>query len=221
MKTSALKIISLSLILIALPSKLSAQTIEIYEEEEWEPIGEDISGTVVEVFVDPGDSPAIVRFVAKNTSDETLNLRLERFKLEDALGSQDFIYWGTSIEDGALYSPDFVTDLNPFITPDNFDIDPDGFSIFWSYYNVETSIGCSYYRYYLIDDSDVRLDSLDLNFCSTLAVSESELYDISIFPNPATDFIQLDYPAEMNENAMLEIADITGGIIISTSLSPT
>ncbi|MFT5823898.1 MAG: hypothetical protein ACI8ZM_005163 [Crocinitomix sp.] len=209
MKAIIVKIISTSFVFIALPFTLSAQTFEIYEQELGEPVGEDISGTIIEVSVDPfGD--ADIDFLAVNVSDAVVNIRLERFKIVDATGSIDYCRFGPSTFESVAYSSALVSVANPFISRENHDIEIDQLADFGSYYLSEESSGCSHYRYYIIDETDARLDSIDVRYCSTLGIDDASNPKISVFPNPATHQFKIDYSSELKKGTGVILTNILG-----------
>lgn len=217
MKATPLKIIFISFLFIILPFKLSAQMIEIYEQELGEPVGEDISGTIVEVYADPLDY-VDVDFLAANVSDGLINIRLERFKIIDAEGSIDFCRFGPSVFESIAYSSAFVSEANPFITPEGYNIEIDQMADFGSYYLEDESIGCSHYRYYIIDETNARLDSVDVRYCSTVGIDEVNNSKISVYPNPTTDQFKIDYSSDLKKGVTVVLTNLLGEQILSVPI---
>lgn len=165
-------------------SLLIAQSIEIYLDGE----ETDISGTVINIDVtdtpEPWDEYVINAFRFKTWSD-AFDFKIERIKVVGA-GSVDYLYAGTDEFEGSMYAPEYVTDLDPFITYDAYSTATDSTGYFRTFYLVNDFIaGCGHYRYFVLNESNERLDSIDINICSLLSIEETEQkQQFSIYPNP-------------------------------------
>ena len=187
-----------------------SQSVEFYAEEAGEPIGENIAGTTIEFVVD-GDHD--VTFILKNTSGFDLSFKAERVKLEDIPGTQDFMVVGGSGEFGdIMYATDFMSPQNPFITPDVFNFEGDLNGYLSSYFIFSEGEGCVHYRYYILDEFDARIDSIDVRYCATVAVGVEENFskNITVYPNPANSNIRIKIPSELKANYKLVVTNLQG-----------
>ncbi|NOQ73802.1 MAG: T9SS type A sorting domain-containing protein [Crocinitomix sp.] len=198
--------------LFAITLSASAQGIEIYY-----PDGDEvISGTVVEL--NSGDDSMHQEFDVKNTSGATLNLRIERIKITELEGTQDYLCWGANPETGACYSAGAVSPENPFITPDASDLEDGGRGWLATYHVTNGIDGCAQYRYYVIDDSDIRLDSVDVLYCSTVSIKEDLKVTVSVYPNPASNFVNVVMENEHN-NVDFTLYNILGEAVVTAKLN--
>lgn len=198
--------------LFAITMGASAQGIEIYL-----PDGEDIvSGTTIEL--NAADENMHQEFDVKNVSGATLNLRIERIKITELEGTQDYLCWGANPETGACYSAGAVSPENPFVTPDDSDLD-DGNRGWLATYHVTNGFdGCAQYRYYVIDEIDARLDSVDVMYCSTVSIEEDVKVEVSVYPNPASDFVNVTMVNEHN-NVNFTLYNILGDAVLTANLN--
>lgn len=190
-----------------------AQGIEIYLTGE----AVDVSGTTVNI--DGPESEMHQDFDVKNVSGGTLTLRIERVKILELAGTEDYLCWGANPETGACYSGTFVSPLNPFISPDASDM-PDGSSGWLSTHHTTLGVsGCAQYRYYVIDEIDARLDSVDVMFCSTVGVDEEELsVDVKAYPNPVAITLNIKLSSEA-QNVRFELVNVIGETVMYTNLN--
>lgn len=193
-------------------STSTAQTVLIYDYFDSDPEPSDLSGTVVNAT--PGGT--IKRFLIKNTSGLPFNFRIERVKIEEADGAADYLAFGSTEGVGTAYSAVEVSPNDPFMTPDTFllGVFEDGY--LGSHYVYYSSEGCSQYRYYIVNDSTQRVDSVDVRFCAPVTAIEENQFDISIYPNPAQDYIYLETKNPIN--GTLVIRDLTGRDLIKKEI---
>ncbi len=190
-----------------------AQGIEIFLTGE----DVDVSGTVVNIDGPEGDMHQ--DFDVKNISGGTLTLRIERVKIIELAGTEDYLCWGANPETGSCYSATFVAPLNPFISPDASDME-DGSSGWLSTHHTTLGVsGCAQYRYYVIDETDARLDSVDLMFCSTVGIEEENLsVEVKAFPNPASNVLNVNL-ANGGQNVKFELVNVLGESVVNLTLS--
>lgn len=186
--------------------------------------GDDISGTVFDTTAVEDGSVVTVQFGLINRTGELQRSRIERDRivhdgdLQDAFsyasggGAISFSLDGVTAED--LFTPD--VDLFSIFANDGDSI------ILTCFYDIGEINECSYFRYYVIDDFDVRLDSIDVNFCQFgLSIKDVSKFPMTIFPNPTSDFIQLNYPAEWSTNSTVQLTDLNGKKLLSAKLDST
>lgn len=161
-----------------------AQGIEIYLLDT----DVDISGTIVNI--DGPESDMHQDFDVKNVSGSTLTLRIERIKILELAGTEDYLCWGANPLTGSCYSASLVSPENPFISPDASDMANDSIGWLSTHHSTLGFSGCAQYRYYVIDGSGTRLDSVDVKFCSTVSIEEEVAkISVSAFPNPTTGLL--------------------------------
>lgn len=198
--------------LFAVTFSASAQGIEIYLADE----DEDVSGTTVE-FLEGGESMH-QEFDVKNVSGSTLVLRIERFKVLELEGTEDYLCWGANPETGACYAAGSVSPSNPWLTPDSSPLENDSSGWLASYHTANGIVGCVQYRYYVVDDSDARLDSVDVFYCSTVSIEEDIKVTVSVYPNPAADFVNVVMENDHN-NIDFTLYNILGESVINAKLN--
>jgi hypothetical protein len=198
--------------LFAITMGATAQGIEIYF-----PDGDDIvSGTVVEL--NAGDENMHQEFDIANISGATLNLRIERIKITELEGTQDYLCWGANPETGACYSAGAVSPENPFITPDASDLDDGARGWLATYHVTNGNHGCAQYRYYVINEDGIRLDSVDVLYCSTVSIEEDLKVTVAVYPNPAADFVNVVMENDHN-NVDFTLYNILGEALVTAKLN--
>lgn len=182
---------------------IHSQEIEIYA---YETDTTDISGTTIVAL--PGTG--FKKFSIRNRTESDFEFRIERLKIMEEDGVEDFLAFGQSdvIADG--FPPDTVSPENPFITPISHTLTTDVLGYLGCHYINDSNVGCSQYRYYILNDADERLDSIDVKFCLTVSVPENKEVELTVFPNPVSNVLNLSglgiNPADYN----LVIYDLLG-----------
>ncbi|MFT5820602.1 MAG: hypothetical protein ACI8ZM_001847 [Crocinitomix sp.] len=198
--------------LFAFAMGANAQGIEIYL-----PDGEEVvSGTVIEL--NNGGENMHQEFDVKNISGATLNLRIERIKITELEETQDYLCWGADPESGACYSAGAVSPENPFVTPDASDLEDGNRGWLATYHVANGIVGCAQYRYFVIDDTDIRLDSVDVLYCSTVSIEEDLKVTVSVYPNPASSFVNVVMDNEHN-NVDFTLYNILGEAVVTAKLN--
>lgn len=75
--------------------------------------------------------------------------------------------------------------------------------------------GSAHMRYYIMDDGDVAVDSVDVIFNTTVGVEETEELEYSVYPNPVNDVLNINIESN---NTSIEIFDIVGKQVASMNL---
>ena len=73
-------------------------------------------------------------------------------------------------------------------------------------------------RYYILDINDNPLDSVDVNIVNTVDLSEIRDESILAYPNPTTDFLNIEISNVSNSN-LLFLYDISGKKVFSAKLN--
>ena len=175
----------------------------------------DISGTTITI---EGGESLHETFDVKNVSGGDLTLRIERVKISEISGATDYICWGANSTTGTCYPSSSVAPYDPFVTPDEAVISNGSVGWLQVYYNANGTPGTSLYRYYVVDDADVRLDSIDVENISTVGVEdELENLSVSVYPNPATDVVNIKMNNNVN-NVSVIIYNILGEAVATKNL---
>lgn len=193
---------TLTLILVA-SLKSYSQEIEIYI---YNLDSVDVSGTTIVV----APESSFKFFSIRNMSGSDFDFRIERAKIMETTGVEDFLTFGESPIIADAFPADLVSPEDPYITPLSHTLLTDTLGYLGCHYIDNGNAGCSQYRYYIINDSDERLDSVDVLFCSTVSLSENKGGELSVFPNPFSEVLNLSSlginPADYN----LAIYDVLG-----------
>lgn len=211
-----MKMLKLALIVMAClcySSNLSAQIVQIYDYNDTLLGPIDLSGTVVEAV--PGGT--VKRFYIKNVSLAMFNFRIERVKIEEADGANDYFAYGSSEGVATVYAYPEVSPFDTFMSPDTFLLGFENDGYLGSHYIYNASEGCSQYRYYVVNDSTERLDSIDVRFCTGFASVEENDFGISVYPNPAQNQFILASEGVVIKGE-LTITDLSGKIVYSETV---
>jgi hypothetical protein len=184
----------------------SAQQIEIYKQGEFV----DVSGTIV--GLESTEVAIEQNFTIKNVSGITLNLRVERAKIIVLPETQDRLCWG-----GGCYDAEVVSAADPYISPGDASIADDATSLLMTTHETHGIDGTAQYRYYLINEDDERLDSVDVLYTSTVSVKENAKIQISVYPNPAVNNVNITVQNETG-NLKFTLFNVLGEAIINTKL---
>jgi hypothetical protein len=184
----------------------NAQGIEIFKQGELV----DVSGTVVEVV--STEASLHQNFTVKNVSGAVNVLRVERTKIIALPGTLDYLCWGAD-----CYNTDAVSPADPFISPDDISVNDGATTMLFSYHETEGISGTAQYRYYVIDGDGERLDSVDVLYTSTVSVKENAKIQISVYPNPAINNVNITVQNETG-NLKFTLFNVLGEAIINTKL---
>lgn len=76
-----------------------------------------------------------------------------------------------------------------------------------------TGGGTALIRYYVLDDGDEKLDSVDLNVNSTVSFDEQVKVNVSTYPNPASDVFNIVLDKLNGNNVEVEFLSVLGSRI--------
>lgn len=190
----------------------NAQGIEIYLMGETV----DISGTTIELDSESGTLHQ--EFDVKNVSDVTIDLRVMRVKVVEFAGTEGYLCWGTDTITGACYPAGVVSPENPWTTPDSAELMADSLGWLSTYHETNGVSGCAQYRYYLIDNADVRLDSVDVIYCSTVSIEEDVKVEVTVYPNPVSKLLNVKLENDLN-NVNFTLYNVLGDVVMSSKLN--
>lgn len=83
------------------------------------------------------------------------------------------------------------------------------------------SAGSGHHRYYILDQNETVLDSVDVVFNSTLSVDDNKLNinDISMYPNPSSGEVNFEISnLGSNKNYSLKLKDALGKVVYESTI---
>ena len=204
-------------ILLILPSFLFAQTTINLQDSE-----ENISGGSYE-FTASNSSAVDVPLEIKNMGSSDADWRITRLRINVPAGWSDLICWGHSTDafGGTCFSSSQMLG-NPWTTPvsSNFTVSPNEYGKLKVTINPEEgATGLGHYRYYVSNDGVNFIDSVDIKFDYSLSVQEVEPIQVSIVPNPASDFIQINLSGAVT--AQMKMVDVLGSEVLNQTVMST
>jgi len=137
------------------------------------------------------------KILIENTSgDSLLDMRVDLCMIEETTEIDHFyLLWmkETDLFGGAGFYQDLAQDscwnmLN--VNGAWLDLANTERGLLTLYINLD-GVGCEKHRYYVVSDGGI-VDSLDIEFCSTLGLESIEANSISIFPNPVSEYFQFN-----------------------------
>lgn len=204
-------------ILLILPSILIAQTAINLQDSE-----DNISGGVYEYATSSADAFDIP-FEIKNMSSSDASWRITRFKVDVPASWSDLMCWGHSTDQfgGTCFGASQMN-TNSWTNPQgtSFTVGPDEYGKLKATISpTEGATGLGHYRYYVSNDGSNYIDSVDVKFDYSLSVHEVEPMSVSIVPNPASDFIQVNL--EGVTIAQMKMVDVLGSEVLNQPIMKT
>ena len=204
-------------ILLILPSFLFAQTTINLQDSE-----ENISGGSYE-FTASNSNAVDVPLEIKNMGSSDADWRITRLRINVPAGWSDLICWGHSTDafGGTCFSSSQMLG-NPWTTPvsSNFTVSPNEYGKLKVTINPEEgATGLGHYRYYVSNDGVNFIDCVDIKFDYSLSVQEVEPIQVSIVPNPASDFIQINLSGAVT--AQMKMVDVLGSEVLNQTVMST
>ena len=178
-----------------------------------------LSGSTHDVITSSSESVDISFDV--NNVGSSATWRVTRYQVDVPNGWTDNLCWGHSTDPfgGTCYSSSQMNG-NPWTTPTS-----GSFSVGAGEYGKmkitidpeDLTHGQGHYRYYISYNGSLYIDSVDLNFEYTLGVEEAEPISVSIAPNPASEFIQVNMSGV--QNAKMKMVDVLGNLVVQKDIS--
>ncbi|MDA9206785.1 T9SS type A sorting domain-containing protein [Crocinitomicaceae bacterium] len=202
-------------LLLISPYFLFAQTTINLQDSE-----DNISGGSYELTTSSSDA-VDVPFEIKNTGASDANWRITRLKMDVPGGWSDLMCWGHATDPfgGTCFSSSQMSG-NPWTTPNgtSFTVGPNEYGKLKITISPEDGAsGLGHYRYYISNDGVNYIDSVDIKFDYSLSVQEVEPISVSIVPNPASDFIQVNLAGV--STAQMKMVDVLGSEVLNQSVS--
>lgn len=142
-----------------------------------------------------------------NTGTSTIDVLCQRYELDLVPGSSSALCWG-----GLCYPPwtnlsAYHTTIGPGVTVSND---------FSGHYYPDGNEGVSTIAFTFFDMDNVN-DSVMVTILFdglTVGIGESQFSDLSVYPNPADDYISLDLQvADAGGEVSFELIDVTGTVV--------
>lgn len=202
-------------LLLISPYFLFAQTTINLQDSE-----DNISGGSYELTTSSSDA-VDVPFEIKNTGASDANWRITRLKMDVPGGWSDLMCWGHATDPfgGTCFSSSQMAG-NPWTTTNgtSFTVGPNEYGkLKITISPTEVAPGLGHYRYYVSNDGVNYIDSVDIKFDYSLSVQEVEPISVSIVPNPASDFIQVNLAGV--STAQMKMVDVLGSEVLNQSVS--
>lgn len=203
---------------IILLSTTSFAQLEVRLSESGIEQGDDISGTTQYINATTDDTYEI-NFFVKNISGSTMDVKVQRLKMDIVAGWGEYLCWGSThvgnVQGGCWTQALMPT--NPWTTP-VVTLYPDTIRGTLVLHYTTAGPGCASYRYYFISGIDV-LDSIDVQVCSSVGLNElNSSAALSVSPNPASGKMNVE-TSGISENGQLIITDMTGKPVFNATAS--
>jgi hypothetical protein len=181
----------------------------------------DLSGGVYQITA-PGSELFDINLNFVNNTNQTQQWIVTRKKLNVPAGWSDQLCWGHSSNTlaGGCYG---VSNLNPWNSPlgEIFDVAVGEYGKLKCEINPDdVTSGTALYRYYVSSDGVNFQDSVDVqvDFVASIKPIKEEI-NVSIVPNPATDYIQISMTGI--ESASLKMLDVFGSTVLKENIGPS
>ncbi len=135
-----------------------------------------------------------------NNSGSSQNWKVTRKNISQPTDWFNYLCWGTM-----CYA---VSNDNPWVTPLEANTANNEYEKLKVYIGAPSQ-GSGHYRYYISEDGTNYLDSVDvmINVEENLSVQDYDQIDISLYPNPANNIINI---SELDPNCAIVIYDMYG-----------
>ncbi|MEX1001081.1 MAG: T9SS type A sorting domain-containing protein [Crocinitomicaceae bacterium] len=183
---------------------LMAQQVEIHLDND---PGTNYNGQVVDLTI-PYNDYTIYAHV-ENVSGATIDFKFRRVIISSGASFTD------QFCDNNLCYPVSGTD---WTTPSAVPISAGDSSLMKPILSF-TDGGPVLLRYYVLDGSDNKLDSIDFNITSTVGFEEMQNISVSAYPNPANQDFNIDFKGVNGANYQVVIYNLLGEEVNKRSLS--
>ncbi len=167
--------------------------------------GEELGNTVQTVYGDPFGFELVFHADVTNNSDQALEVLVKQVHLEIPTGAQGLICWGQCFGATTMVSPSPIE-----IAPGQTILTAKGFS---GHYRPFSNEGNAKIRYTMFDKNNVS-DSVSfiVEYKANIGIEDHIANaNFTIYPNPATDYVNVDYDLANNtEEATVEIFNLVG-----------
>ncbi|MCO4813877.1 MAG: T9SS type A sorting domain-containing protein [Flavobacteriales bacterium] len=197
--------------IFSLVSVVSAQSITVNIDGETT----NISGTteMIPVITEVVYNHHLIDFVYNNNTGSTQDWTVTRVILNETPGWSNYLCWGTLGDAGVCHpaNSDIIWSAPNIATVPN-----GGAARVQAYVTAPTG-GTATYRYYVSNDGQTYLDSLDLQVNSALSINENSKVSMTVAPNPSSDYFVVN--TSNADNGSIKIVDVLGNIISEEAMT--
>jgi hypothetical protein len=204
-----MKKIPLLIVFLLFAASIWSQSVAILDVNE-----NDISGTTINIPIAAGTYEAAYSIKIKNLTNRSISLKIAKFYEEGPVDGSDNTMCSpsTAAGGGACYLSNIT---NSFTLAAN---EISGAAEM--HYEPGVNSGTTTIRYTVQKDADATDNTfVILSFSTISAVLPTETKVFSVFPNPASDVVNIEMK-EGNNAGIFEIFDISGKIVKNFQLSP-
>lgn len=154
-----------------------------------------------EVTIGGGDATLYTNFYVVNESVESTFIWRRDILSITSQGFDDQL-----CDDEICYN----TSGNPWICPGPMTLAQNDSTIFQPKLLTNGYSGTAHMRYFILDENENKLDSVDVVFSSTASIPmESSTFEISVYPNPAKDYLIIKGD-DLNKGSKAFVVDALG-----------
>lgn len=173
-----------------------------------------VTGATIAPTTDPCLQTHTAPITVKNVSSDTLHVLCEKIIIDTSSGTSNFFCWGANCYGSLTYISSSFNELLPG-EGDNLD--------FGGYYDAYCDLASATIEYCFFPDTDPTdrtcLTIIYNGATSEIHQSNTELAMGEFYPNPANDYITINYSSA--KNAYLNIYDVLGHKVKAIHLSNT
>ena len=159
-----------------------------------------------------------INALVNNASAASMALTLTRVIDSPVSSWTDDLCWGSSTNslEGQCYFG--IQATNPYTTPDVQTVDPGDNGIMQAKVNPkDPDFGCGDYKYYVVQDGTIILDSIMISVCKTVSVEElAPALSITVAPNPANSYFKVK--TNDVEGATIKVVDVLGNVVLKETV---
>ncbi len=160
-----------------------------------------------------------INALINNTSGSSLDLSIKRIIFNPLASWDEQLCWATS-SDGGLSGQCYnnIQNTNPYTSPDSYVVNDGDNGVFKATIDPnDPDYGCSDYRYYIIQDGTVILDSIDITVCKSLSINEIKpSLAVTVAPNPANSYFTVKTKGVVG--ATIKMVDVLGNIVLKETV---
>lgn len=216
-----MKKVYLLLAAIGVISTSAMAQIEIREFSGGQAVGNDLAGTTWNEAVTE-EGTVVLTFNVLNTSGSQKVLKVNRVRVVENAAWSDFLCWGPNPDpnfEGMCY-PASAMNVANWTTPTGVTVNNNDDANLQVDVHIE-SAGNATYRY-IIMDGTTKLDSIDVQFNSSLSIQDQteEPLGMTAYPNPANNNLTIATTGT-DGNCAVRITDVLGKVVYSEEMGTT
>lgn len=198
-------LLTLIFVAFAIPAQMNT-AIKIFSKKD----NSDITGTSYDIYGDGATSIIKEEFKTVLTTADSMRVAVKRWELSSIPGTYEYFCWYVCYPRMAagvnhLFAPEDSITLYKNDTILNFSV----------YLEPELNMGTGCYRYVLVPGENPA-DSSYLDVCfkiETVGLNEFNKVDMSIYPNPANNYLYVEGEDAKLAGALIRIFDTSGKLL--------